>query len=126
MFIDTRSVEQGVNVDTAVCIIGGGAAGISLALEMDKKGIDCCLLESGGFDADDETRDLCRGRDTGLPYMFADGCRGRFLGGSSNCWGGWCRPLDPWDFDRRDWIAHSGWPFGLDELSPYYRRAHGL
>ena len=126
MFIDTRSVEQGSGVETSVCIIGGGAAGISLALEMDKKGIDCCLLESGGFDADDETRDLCRGRDTGLPYQFADGCRGRFLGGSSNCWGGWCRPLDPWDFERRDWIAHSGWPFGLDELLPYYARAHSL
>ena len=73
-----------------------------------------------------ETRDLYRGENVGLPYTFADGSRSRYLGGSSNCWGGWCRPLDPWDFEKRDWIPHSGWPFGLDELAPYYARTHEL
>jgi choline dehydrogenase-like flavoprotein len=126
MFIDTRRVEQGSVVETTVCIIGGGVAGITLALEMDKMGIETCVLESGGFDPDDDTRDLYRGEDVGLPYQFSDGCRSRFLGGSSNCWGGWCRPLDPWDFEKRDWIADSGWPFGLDELAPFYARTHQL
>lgn len=127
MFIDTRRVEQGMAVDTAVCIIGGGVAGITLAMELDKKGIDVVLLESGGFNPDDNTRDLYRGEDVGeWRYNFADGSRSRFLGGSSNCWGGWCRPLDPWDFEKRDWIAYSGWPFGLDELTPYYERTHAL
>lgn len=127
MFIDTRRVEQGAVVETAVCIIGGGVAGITLAMELDKKGIEVCLLESGGFNPDDDTRDLYRGEDVGeWRYNFADGSRSRFLGGSSNCWGGWCRPLDPWDFEKRDWIAHSGWPFGLNELLPYYERTHAL
>ncbi len=126
MFIDTRRVEEGTVVETTVCIIGGGVAGITLAREMEKKGIDTCLLESGGFDPDDDTRDLYRGEDVGLPYSFSDGCRGRFFGGSSNCWGGWCRPLDPWDFEKRDWIAHSGWPFDLNELMPFYERTHAL
>ncbi|GLU30538.1 GMC family oxidoreductase [Trinickia caryophylli] len=124
MFIDTRTVEEGHTVDTTVCIVGAGVAGITLALEMSRMGIDTCLLESGGYKADDETRDLYRGENVGLPYTFADGSRSRYLGGSSNCWGGWCRPLDPWDFDKRDWVAHSGWPFGLDELAPYYARTH--
>lgn len=127
MFIDTRRVEEGTVIETTVCIIGGGVAGITLAMELDKQGIDVCLLESGGFHPDDETRDLYRGEDVGeWRYNFADGSRSRFLGGSSNCWGGWCRPLDPWDFEKRDWIAHSGWPFGLDELMPYYNRTHAL
>ncbi|TKC91172.1 GMC family oxidoreductase [Trinickia terrae] len=126
MFIDTRGVEEGVEVETTVCIIGAGVAGITLALEMNRLGIDTCLLESGGYKSDDETRDLYRGENAGLPYTFADGSRSRYLGGSSNCWGGWCRPLDPWDFDKRDWVAHSGWPFGLDELAPYYARTHRL
>ncbi|MES2537317.1 MAG: FAD-dependent oxidoreductase [Pseudomonadota bacterium] len=126
MFIDTRRVEDGSAIETAVCIIGGGIAGITLALEMEKNGIEACVLESGGFEPDDATRDLCRGEDIGLPYQFSDGCRARFFGGSSNCWGGWCRPLDAWDFDRRDWVAHSGWPFGLEELAPYYARTHAL
>jgi choline dehydrogenase-like flavoprotein len=126
MFIDTRQIEQGSIVETMVCIVGGGVAGITLALELEKMGIECCLLESGGFKPDNATRDLYRGESIGLPYVFSDGCRSRFLGGSSNCWGGWSRPLDPWDFEKRDWIPHSGWPFGLDELMPYYLRTHKL
>lgn len=126
MFIDTRNVEHNTIIETTVCIIGGGVAGITLALEMSKAGVDTCLLESGGFGPDDQTRDLYRGDNVGLPYTFADGSRSRYLGGSSNCWGGWCRPLDPWDFEKRDWIPHSGWPFGLDELAPFYARTHDL
>jgi choline dehydrogenase-like flavoprotein len=126
MFIDTRGVDDGQEVDTTVCIVGAGVAGITLAMELDQLGIDTCLLESGGFKPDDETRDLYRGENVGLPYAFADGSRSRYLGGSSNCWGGWCRPLDPWDFDKREWVPHSGWPFGLDELAPYYARTHAL
>lgn len=126
MFIDTRTVERNTVIETTVCIIGAGVAGITLALEMSRAGVDTCMLESGGFSPDDDTRDLYRGENIGLPYSFADGSRSRYFGGSSNCWGGWCRPLDPWDFEKRDWIAHSGWPFRLDELAPYYARTHEL
>ncbi|MEA3102996.1 MAG: hypothetical protein QOF74_7236 [Caballeronia mineralivorans] len=48
MFIDSRNVEQHAVIETTVCIIGAGGAGITLALEMDKHGIDTVLLESGG------------------------------------------------------------------------------
>lgn len=124
MFIDTRQISDGKALIATVCIIGGGVAGITIARELEKKGIDTCLLESGGLEPDHETRDLYRGKATGLNYQFADGCRARFLGGSSNCWGGWSRPLDAWDFEQRDWVPHSGWPFGLEHLEPYYQRAH--
>lgn len=126
MFIDTRQVSDGKALIATVCIIGGGVAGITIARELEKQGIDTCLLESGGLEPDHQTRDLYRGEATGLHYQFADGCRARFLGGSSNCWGGWSRPLDAWDFEQRDWVPHSGWPFGLDHLEPYYRRAHDV
>ncbi len=126
MFVDTRQVCDGRAVIATVCIIGGGVAGLTLARELEAQGVDTCVLESGGFDPDDGTRDLYRGHATGLDYQFADGCRARYLGGSSNCWGGWSRPLDPWDFEQRAWIPGSGWPFGLDELAPWYARAHSV
>ncbi len=126
MFIDTRQVGDGRAVIATVCIIGGGVAGLSIARELEAQGVDTCVLESGGYDPDDDTRDLYRGDATGIDYQFADGCRARFLGGSSNCWGGWSRPLDPWDFEQRDWIPGSGWPFGLDEMAPWYARAHDV
>jgi len=126
MFIDTRQLDDGSFIQSEVCIIGGGVAGISLALEFEKHGLETCVLESGGFKSDEATRDLYRGESIGLPYRFADGCRSRYLGGSSNCWGGWCRPLEEHDFERRDWIPNSGWPFGKSELNPYYERSHSL
>lgn len=126
MFVDARRVSPGTVVDSEVCIIGGGVAGITLALSFEQLQVPCCLLESGGFDADDATRDLYRGESLNLGYRFADGCRSRFLGGSSNCWGGWCRPMDPFDYERRSWVSDTGWPFGPAELDPYYDRARAI
>jgi choline dehydrogenase-like flavoprotein len=126
MFVDARRLEDASNIDAEICVIGGGVGGITLALEFDKRGIATCLIESGGFAADEATRDLYRGESIGLPYLFSDGCRSRFLGGSSNCWGGWCRPLEEEDFMRREWVPYSGWPFAKSELQPYYDRSHDI
>ncbi len=112
MFIDTRQLDENARIEKDVCVIGGGAAGVAIALQLERNGIGVALLESGGLEPDEETLDLYRGDNAGLPYSFADGSRSRFLGGSSNCWGGWCRPWDEWDFDRRDWVPDSGWPIG--------------
>ena len=87
MLIDAQQLENGAEIQSDVCIIGGGVAGITLALELDQRGIKTCLLESGGLEPDDATRDLYRGESVEIPYKFADGCRSRFLGGSSNCCG---------------------------------------
>jgi choline dehydrogenase-like flavoprotein len=126
MFVDARRLDNGAIIEVDVCIIGGGTAGITLALEFAKKGIRTCVLESGGFRPDPATRDLNRGENVGLPYRFDDGSRSRFLGGSSNCWGGWCRPMDEHDFAPRDWVAYSGWPFPKSELLPYYDRSRDI
>ena len=126
MFVDARRLDNDATIEADVCIIGGGVAGITLALEFGKRGIRTCVLESGGFRPDPATRDLNRGENVGLPYRFDDGCRSRFLGGSSNCWGGWCRPMDEQDFAARDWVPYSGWPFPKRELVPYYDRSRDV
>lgn len=126
MFVDARRLDDASRIEAEVCVIGGGVGGITLALELEKHGVGTCLIESGGFAADEATRDLYRGESIGLPYLFADGCRSRFLGGSGNCWGGWCRPLGEEDFVRRDWVPYSGWPFAKSELQPYYERSHRI
>ena len=124
MIVDARTLDGTPTLTADIVIIGGGVAGITMAMELERAGVDTIVLESGGCQPDPATRDLHRGVSTDLPYLFADGTRSRYLGGSSNCWGGWCRPFDDWDFEPRDWVAHSGWPIGTADVAPYYPRTH--
>jgi len=109
-----------------LCIVGAGPAGITVALELDSVGWRVCLLEAGGLDYEAETQRLLEGEVLGQPYPPLRDTRVAALGGSTTVWAGWCRPLEPLDFEPRDWCDASGWPFGPDELRPYYARAHEL
>ena len=126
MLIDANEVASGSVIQTQICIVGGGIAGIAMGLEFEKAGIDTVVLESGGTHRDEATSDLYRGPSVGIPYDFADGTRSRFLGGSSNCWGGFCRPWDQIAFDHRPWVKDSGWPIGRKDLDPFYERSHAI
>jgi choline dehydrogenase-like flavoprotein len=35
-------------------------------------------------------------------------------------------PLDPWDFDGRTWVPHSGWPITAADLAPHYTQARAF
>ena len=125
MFVDARSVPPGTVIETEVCIVGAGAAGITLAREFINSGFRVALLESGDFDFQDKTQDLYGGANIGRRYFDPKdvGLRLRYFGGTTNHWGGWCAPLDPLDFEEREGVPHSGWPFSRDYLEPWYRRA---
>jgi choline dehydrogenase-like flavoprotein len=126
VFIDSRRIAAGTEVRTSVCVVGAGVAGIALALEFERAGIGAVVLESGGLRSDAASADLYRGENRGLPYVFADGSRYRYFGGSSNGWAGYCRPLADIDFERREWIPDSGWPIDGTVLDPHMRAAHEL
>jgi choline dehydrogenase-like flavoprotein len=125
-FVDARTIPSGTILETDLAIIGGGAAGITLALALADKPIKVLMLESGGNDFDAKTQALYSGQQTGVTYLPLESCRLRYLGGSTNHWGGWCRPLDPNDFDARPWVAHSGWPISYKDVAPYYAHAQAL
>jgi choline dehydrogenase-like flavoprotein len=108
------------------CIVGAGAAGITLALELEATGLRVCLLEAGGSVYEAETQRLFEGEVVGQAYPMLRDTRVGVLGGSTSVWAGWCRPLEALDFEPRDWCDAGGWPFGLDELRPYYARAHEI
>jgi choline dehydrogenase-like flavoprotein len=124
--IDSRELPDGHVVQADVCILGAGAAGITLAKELIGAGVEVALIESGGFEYDAATQELYRGESVGRRYQALDASRLRFFGGTTNHWGGTCRPLDAIDFEQRAWVPHSGWPFGLEHLDPFYARAQTL
>src|SRR3954469_2586959 len=119
-FIDARTLDARSVLEPDLAIIGGGPAGISLALALADTKLNILLLESGGFNFDPHNQKLYAGTQSGRSYIALDAGRLRLLGGSTNHWGGWCRPLDAIDFERRDWMPHSGWPFPKSALDAYY------
>lgn len=124
--IDARTLPSGTVLTTGLAIVGGGPAGISLALALADSGHDILLVESGGTSFGDKAQSLYEGSQSGIPYTALDGGRLRFLGGSTNHWGGWCRPLEAADFEKRSWVPHSGWPITRAALEPYYPKAQTL
>lgn len=125
MLLDLRSDDPG-RLDGDVAIIGAGAAGITMARRLAAAGLHVLLLESGGFDWEAQTADLNSGRNVGEPYYDLEDSRLRFFGGTTAIWGGRCAELDPIDFERRDWVPHSGWPIDRETLAPWYAQARAL
>lgn len=123
MITDFRTTEGGRTVESDVCIIGAGAAGIAIARELAGRRLTVTVLESGGFEPDLDTLDLYRGKNVGRPYFSLEDCRLRYFGGTTGHWGGYCGPLQPFEFEPQEWIADSGWPITRRELDPYYVRA---
>ena len=124
MLIDLEEAKDDIILDAEVCVVGAGAAGVALARDLMNTGRDVCLLEAGGMDYDEPTQSLSKGNNIGMEYYDLDHSRLRFFGGTTNIWGGRNVPLDPIDFEKREWVPHSGWPITLDDLQPYYRIAH--
>jgi choline dehydrogenase-like flavoprotein len=132
MHADARTVPAGELVTTEVCVVGAGPAGIVVARELAAAGHEVLLLErgaSGGVPPAPATA-----VNVGIPYE-PDVSRSFEGGGSVQRWRiktplgrgfGRLRELETQDFERREWVPHSGWPFGKSHLQPYYTRARAL
>lgn len=123
MLIDIRKLSENTLIESDICIIGAGAAGITIAREFINRAERVCLLESGGLDYEEISQSLYQGENIGTPYFPLKEARARYLGGSTNLWAGWSRPFDDIDFAERPWMPYSGWPLAKAELDPYYQRA---
>ena len=83
MHTDASTLETGTLLEGDLCIIGAGAAGISLALEWIGTPYKVLLLEGGGFDIEAEMQDLYRGEIVGQPYYPLEAARLHFFGGTA-------------------------------------------
>lgn len=123
MLDDARQVPNGSTVSADVVVIGGGAAGITLAMALQDGRRSVVVLEGGLAEFDDRHQSLYDGVAVGQDYDLRFS-RLRQLGGSTNHWTGYCRPLDPLDFVERRWVPDSqAWPVSRQELAPWYRDA---
>jgi choline dehydrogenase-like flavoprotein len=118
--IDINELQAGTTVTADICIVGSGAAGITVATELDGDWQTVCLIESGGFGPDEETQALYDVEIAGHPVREKFMSRARYFGGTCNLWAGRSMRLTPLDFSAREWIPDSGWPIPYEELEHYY------
>ena len=79
MLVDLARNPEAAGRRFDVCVIGGGAAGVTLARALTRAGRQVCLAESGGLDFEERTQALYKGANVGMPYYDLEESRLRFL-----------------------------------------------
>ncbi|HLJ24428.1 MAG TPA: GMC family oxidoreductase [Candidatus Acidoferrales bacterium] len=123
MIEDFNHFSDGTSFAADVCILGAGAAGITIAREFLGTSSKVLLLESGGFGSEPDSQKLYDSEITGLRHTGIHEGRARIFGGTTTLWGGQALRFDEFDFEERSWVPYSGWPISRAELDPYYDRA---
>jgi choline dehydrogenase-like flavoprotein len=134
MELDAKRFSDETMLDTDVCIVGGGPAGLVLAAELVRAQCDVIVLESGGHHPEAEILALNVGDASGDVYAGLAATRHRQVGGTAHLWnsatagaiGAKYAPFDAPDLEERPGREHSGWPFPLSELRVDYDRAQRI
>lgn len=122
MLIDAEALGSGTELSAKFCVIGSGMGGSTVAQQLAAAKQDVLVIEAGGLRLAEEHTALVSAEHAGRAFNLPT-TRCIELGGTSNQWHGICAPLDPIDFERRSWIADSGWPISYADLAPFYSRA---
>ena len=61
MLVDSRTLPRDKTFDADICIVGAGAAGMTIAREFANRGSSVIVLENGGFEFEEETQALYEG-----------------------------------------------------------------
>lgn len=104
-----------VNLDNfPVVIFGSGPAGITTALELEKKNIKCLLVEAGDEVYSATSQEFFKGKTIGDPITDLSSSRLRQFGGTSGHWGGWSKPMEKYNLEL--------WPLKAQDLNPYLKK----
>ena len=98
-----------------VVIVGSGPAGISLALKLEKLNINSCLIEAGDRYYSEESQNYYKGKTNDDFPVKLDEVRLRQFGGTMGVWGGTCKTLDSYDFEK--------WPIKKTSIDPFLLEA---
>jgi len=104
-----------VNLDNfPIAVFGSGPAGITTALELEKKNIKCLIIEAGGENYSAISQEFYKGKIIGDQITDLSASRLRQFGGTSGHWGGWSKPMEKYNFEL--------WPLKSNELDSYSKR----
>ena len=127
MFIFGDQIKDNQKIDTDICVVGSGFAGIGCSQEFLGTDTSVVILESGLLAPDKDVDLLNHGVSSGISLARGlSGSRNRQFGGTSASWSGGAGYLEPIDFRKRLWINNSGWPIDESDLESHYEKAYEL
>ena len=127
MLIDLQEEPSLERLRADVIIIGAGAVGLTMAVEMARSGSQILLLEAGGPSVTAESQVFFESaRSIGRPLRGLHLGRFRALGGTTTFWGGQLAALDPLIYRHRPWVADTEWPIAHADAALYYNRVFSL
>jgi choline dehydrogenase-like flavoprotein len=115
MIVKTSDIK---NKDYEYVVVGSGPAGLTVAQNIATEDKKVLLIEGGGWSYSEQSQQNYEGEVIGDDVYSVKTSRLRFFGGTSNHWGGMCRPLDTIDFTR--------FPIEKGDLDPYLSRASAI
>lgn len=127
LLIDLHQNNPPSHLEADVIIIGAGAVGLTMGVELARSGARVLLLEAGGSSVTSESQAFFNSaRAIGRPLEGLHLGRFRALGGSTTFWGGQLAALEPLIYRYRPWVADAVWPIGDADVAPYYGRLFSL
>jgi choline dehydrogenase-like flavoprotein len=127
MLTDFRQVQPPANLTADVLIAGAGAVGLSLAVDLVRRGAKVIVLEAGPSAVEKKSQEFFESAKWhGYPLEGLHVGRFRALGGTTNAWPGQLVPFDPIVFEPRPWVSDDCWPITRSTLDPYYEKAFDL
>ena len=98
-----------------VAIFGSGPAGITTALELEKKNIKSLIIEAGEENYSEVSQEFYKAKIIGDQITDLSSGRLRQFGGTSGHWGGWSKPMENYNLED--------WPLKINSLDSYSKKA---
>ena len=103
--IDALALDDGTVLESDVCIVGAGAAGLTLAEALDELSRTICVIESGGVEPDEATQALHELENVGAPIRGRALCRAPAISAAAAISGRVAACASP----RSTWRGAAGW-----------------
>ena len=113
MIID--NIQNILNINYDIIIIGSGPAGISVVLNLKESNLKTLIIEAGNLDPSLQVENFLSGKVLNDKYPKLEYLRARQFGGTSSLWGGNCNLMEDTDFNN--------WPINKTDLDRYINPA---